>query len=252
VETLYKPRRLRTAVLTDIHANLPALSAVLAECDRLLVDRFVCLGDTVGYGAEPNECCALVRERVSFSLLGNHDAAASGRMRYEDYYDAAREALDWTRQRLTKANLGWLASLPYSAREGAVGYCHGSPIEPEQYEYVFLLEHARELLPVVEDLPHVTLIGHSHLPRAYALGRQRARSVLADEIDLRGPEKFLISIGSVGQPRDGDPRACFAVYDDATQLLRFHRVSYDMKTSASRIRAAGLSDHFAQRLFTGV
>lgn len=243
---------MRTAILTDIHSNLPALEEVLAVCRDVGVERYVCLGDTVGYGAQPNECCDLVRERASFSLLGNHDAAVAGRMNYDYYYDAARDALDWTRGRLSAANRAWLASLPYTVREGPVEYCHGSPLEPEQYEYIFLLEQAEELVPVVADLAEMTFIGHSHLPRAYAISPDGARSVLAERVELKAGWKYVVSIGSVGQPRDGDPRSCFGVLDDEARTLTYHRVHYDIDRCASRILEAGLSAHFARRLYAGV
>lgn len=243
---------MRTAILTDIHGNLSALEAVIEHCRTIGVERYVCLGDTVGYGAEPNECCDIVRDRASFSLLGNHDAAVAGRMAYDYYYEAAREALDWTRRRLTAPNLAWLESLPYSVREGPVEYCHGSPVEPAQYEYIFLLEQAEELLPMYGDLADLTLIGHSHLPRAYALTPKGAKSVLAETVKLEPGTKYIVSVGSVGQPRDGDPRACFAVYDDVERTLAYHRVRYDIDRAAARIVEAGLSVHFARRLYSGV
>lgn len=243
---------MRTAIVTDIHANLAALNAVIAQAEGLGVERWVCLGDTVGYAAQPNECCDLVREMTSFSLLGNHDAAVAGRMNYDYYYEAAREALDWTRGVLTEANLAWLKSLPYTVREGAVEYCHGSPLDPEQYEYIFLVEQAEELVPVLADLADVTFIGHSHLPRAYALTRGGATSVLADTVEFKAGFKYIVSIGSVGQPRDGDPRACFGVFDDEARTLTYHRAEYPIERTARLIVAAGLSEHFARRLFAGV
>lgn len=244
---------MRTAILTDIHGNLSALEQVVARCDELGVDRFVCLGDTVGYGAEPNECCDLVRERTSFSLLGNHDAAVAGRMGYDYYYDAAREALDWTRAQISEPNLAWLKSLPYTVREGSIEYCHGSPVDPEAFEYVFLMAHAKELLHVFGSLADVTFIGHSHLLRAYALSESEgARSVLGEVVRFSPGEKYVVSIGSVGQPRDGNPLACFGILDDEQGTLTYHRVPYDIERTAGRIVAAGLSPHFARRLFAGV
>lgn len=243
---------MRTAILTDIHANLPALRRVIGRCVELGVDRYVCLGDTVGYGAQPNECCDLVRERASFSLLGNHDAAVSGRMPYDYYYEAARRALDWTRQNLSPANLAWLSALPYTVREGWVEYCHGSPLEPEQYDYIFLTEQAEELLAIYNDLAEVTFIGHSHLSRAYALGPTRVRNVLDEVVHFEPGIKYLVSIGSVGQPRDGDPRSCFGILDDDTRTLTYHRVDYDIDQTAGLILQAGLSEHFARRLFEGI
>jgi diadenosine tetraphosphatase ApaH/serine/threonine PP2A family protein phosphatase len=243
---------LRTAIVTDIHGNLAALNEVVALGEQLGAQRWVCLGDTVGYGAEPNECCDIVRERASFSLLGNHDAAVAGRMNYDYYYEAAREALDWTKERLSAPNRAWLASLPYTVREGWVEYCHGSPLEPEQYEYIFLLEQAEELISVLGDLADVTFIGHSHLPRAYALTADGAKSVLDDVVELKPGAKYIVSIGSVGQPRDGDPRACFGILDDVERTLTYHRVEYDIERTSDRILQAGLSEHFARRLFAGV
>ncbi len=243
---------LRTAILTDIHANLPALEAVLDRCAELGVDRYVCLGDTVGYGAQPNECCEIVRECASFSLLGNHDAAVAGRMRYDDYYDAAREALDWTRDHISRSNRGWLSSLPYTTREGPFGYCHGSPLEPEQFEYLFHQEHVEELVPILDDLAELTVVGHSHLPRAFAAGLGGARDVYSDEVPLTPGYKYIMSVGSVGQPRDGDPRACFAIVDDEARTFTFARVTYDIRKAANLIESAGLSTHFARRLFAGV
>lgn len=242
---------MRTAILTDIHANLAALERVLEACAEAGVERYVCLGDTVGYGAQPNECCDLVRERVSFSLLGNHDAAVAGRMDYDYYYDAARQALDWTRQRLSPANLAWLSSLPYTVREGWVEYCHGSPVDPAQYEYIYLEEQAAELVPVLADLADVTFIGHSHLPRAFALSSMGSRDVLADCVRLEPGAKYIVSIGSVGQPRDGDPRACFGILDDVERTVTFHRVEYDIDRTSRLILEAGLAPHFARRLHFG-
>jgi diadenosine tetraphosphatase ApaH/serine/threonine PP2A family protein phosphatase len=243
---------LRTAILTDIHGNLAALQKVVARCRELAVDRYVCLGDTVGYGAQPNACCDLVRELAAFSLLGNHDAAVAGRMRYDDYYDSARAALDWTRDVLSTANQAWLHSLPYTTREGAVSYCHGSPLEPEQFDYIFQPEHARELLPMINELPELTLIGHSHLPRAFTVGKNKVKTVPTSELALRADQKLLVSVGSVGQPRDGDPRACFAILDDETRVLSNQRIAYEIEKTASEIISAGLPVHFARRLFAGV
>lgn len=161
---------MRIAVISDIHSNIEALTEVLRTVDQQKVDRVVCLGDVVGYGASPNPCCDLVRSVSEVTLLGNHDAAVAGRMDYSFYYDAARHALDWSASVITDENLEWLKSLPYTYRIGDVGFCHGSPIDPKAYEYIFALEQARELMPHVAELPEVTFIGHSHLCKAFAIG----------------------------------------------------------------------------------
>src|SRR5437588_12510458 len=133
---------MRTAILTDVHANIEALAACVAAAEQGGADRFVCLGDTVGYGANPNETCDLIRKRCAFSVLGNHDAAVAGRMDYSYYYAAARDVLDWTALQLSKENMEWLRGLPYQRAEGEVTYGHASPGDPQAFDYVFALEQA--------------------------------------------------------------------------------------------------------------
>src|SRR5512135_3589302 len=147
---------MRIGLISDIHSNLEALTQVLAALERNRPDRVICLGDVVGYGASVNECCDLVRKVAEVTVLGNHDAAVSGRMDYAFYYDAARHALDWTARVLTDENRSWLAGRPYAERVGDVGFSHGSPRVPEAFDYVLASEQAAELLPVVEELPRVT------------------------------------------------------------------------------------------------
>lgn len=242
---------MKTAILTDIHSNLPALEAVLERCQELGIERYVCLGDTVGYAANPNECADLVRERVALSVLGNHDAVASGRMPAERYYKAARQVLEWTRDELSPANRAWLASLPFTVREGAVEYCHGSPLEPEEFDYIIFENQAAELLNIWNSLAELTFIGHSHLPRMFCLSQEGVSSHPGDELQLEAGKKYLFTVGSVGQPRDGDPRAAFAIHDSKARTVSFHRVEYDISETVRRIEEAELPKQFGQRLFMG-
>src|SRR5512136_842402 len=135
---------MRFGIISDIHSNIEALSQVVRVLEGLRVDRVVCLGDVVGYGASVNECCSEVRRISEVTLLGNHDAAVSGRMDYSFYYDAARHALDWTAARIDLDHLEWLRSLPYAHREDGITFSHGNPVAPVAYEYVFAMEQARE------------------------------------------------------------------------------------------------------------
>jgi len=244
---------MRIAIFSDVHANIEALTEVVAAVRALAPDRVMCLGDVVGYGASPNECCDLVREVSEAVLLGNHDAAVAGRMDYTYYYDAARRALDWTAARITPENLVWLRSLPYTHRIGPVGFCHGSPILPADYEYVFALEQARELLPHYQRLPEVTFIGHSHLCKAFALSAEgEVTDVGAARIQLHPDRRHIVSVGSVGQPRDYDSRSCFVTYDTESRVVEYHRVAYDIEKSAQKIFDAKLAVNFGRRLFLGV
>jgi len=244
---------MRIGIISDIHSNLEALTAVLAVLERQRPDRVMCLGDVVGYGASVNECCALVRKTAEVTLLGNHDAAVAGRMDYSFYYDAARHALDWTASRIDPDHLEWLRSLPYGHRIEHVGLTHGNPVDPEAYAYVFALEQARELLPHLESLADVNFIGHSHLCKAFALDQKGdVTEVVATRFGLRRGYKYVISVGSVGQPRDCDNRACFVTYDTEERVVEYHRVPYDIEASAQKIFDADLALNFGKRLFLGV
>ena len=244
---------MRIAILSDIHANLDALAEVEAALARVAPDRVVCLGDVVGYGASPNGCCERIRDLASVTLLGNHDAAVSGRMDYAYYYEAARQALDWTARTLDPDHVVWLRSLPYTHRVDDVAFCHGSPILPGEYEYVFALEQARDLLPHYARLAPVTFIGHSHLCKAFAYDREgEVSDVGAPQLQLDPDKKYVISVGSVGQPRDYDNRACFVTYDTETRAVAYHRVPYDIEAAAQRIFDAELAPNFGKRLFLGV
>ncbi|MBS2022383.1 MAG: metallophosphoesterase [Deltaproteobacteria bacterium] len=242
---------MRTCILTDIHANLEALTACLEASSKLAVDRYVCLGDTVGYGADPNATCDLVRKHCEFAVLGNHDAAVAGRMDYSYYYAAAREVLDWTAVQLSSDNMAWLQSLDYSRQEEGVLYGHASPRDPTAFEYVFALEQAEDLVVRAPKLSHLSFIGHSHLQRAFLLGKE-VKDVWAENVMIEDQHTYLCSIGSCGQPRDYDPRSCFGVWDDETKVVEFHRVPYDAEKTARKILSAGLSPHFARRLLHGV
>jgi len=244
---------MRIAILSDVHANAEALAEVTAAVRKLSPDRVYCLGDVVGYGASPQECCDRVRELAQVTLLGNHDAAVSGRMDYSYYYEAARRALDWTAQSLSAESLAWLRSLPYADRIGSVGFSHGSPVMPAEYEYVFAMEQARELLPHLARLPEVTFIGHSHLCKAFALGEDgEVADVGAPRFELSPGRRHIVSVGSVGQPRDYDNRACFVLYDGDARLVTYHRVAYDIDAAARKIFDARLAVNFGRRLFLGV
>ena len=243
---------MRYGIISDIHSNIEALTAIRKTLADERIDSFVCLGDIVGYGASPNECCEIVRDLCDVTLLGNHDAAVAGRMDYSFYYEAARHALDWSAAKLSPEHLGWLRGLPYTCQAGDVGFSHGSPIDPEAYEYIFALEQAQDLVPFTQDLPEITFIGHSHLCKAFALGPSEVADVVAPKFTLRRGYKYIVSVGSVGQPRDYDNRSCCVVYDTESRAVQYVRVEYDIEASAQKIFDADLALNFGKRLFLGV
>jgi diadenosine tetraphosphatase ApaH/serine/threonine PP2A family protein phosphatase len=242
-------------IFSDVHANIEALSAVMEALADEEVDALYCLGDVVGYGGSPNECSDVVRAVSDTTILGNHDAAVAGRMDYSYYYDAARNALDLHASELTADNMAWLKTLPYKhIVEGTgVHLCHGSPVRLEEFEYIFAPEQARECLSIWDDLGDITLIGHSHLCKVFGL--QRPNSVVeqvAEDFTLEDGTKYIVSVGSVGQPRDYDNRASYTVYDSETRRFEFRRVEYDIESAASRIFESEIERNFGHRLFIGV
>ncbi len=244
---------MRIAIISDVHSNLEALLEAKKEIERLGVDRIVCLGDVIGYGASPEPCCEIVREMAEISLLGNHDAAVSGRMDYGAYYEAARQVLDWTASELSPHNLAWLRSLPYAYRFGDLCFSHGAPPRPESYEYIFAVEQLEELMPHYGGLAEVTFIGHSHMSKVFALSESDEYFEVRDPVvTIQHGFKYVISVGSVGQPRDYDNRACFTVYDTVKRTSQFHRVEYDIEAAARRIFEADLALNFGKRLFLGI
>lgn len=245
---------MRVGIFSDIHANLEALSAVLAAYEREDIDKYVCGGDVVGYGASPNECVDIVRSLVEQSVLGNHDAAVVGFMDYSFYYDAARKVLDLHSATLTDENMAWLKALPYSRVFADRGFklCHGSPVNEEEFDYIFTSDQAYALLPYYERLEPCTFIGHSHLCRVFALTPETVEEVGQKRFTMEPDRKYIVSVGSVGQPRDYDNRASYTVFDTETRELHFKRVEYDIETSAAKIFKAGLERNFGNRLFIGV
>jgi predicted phosphodiesterase len=245
---------MRLGIFSDIHANLEALSAVLEAYRTERIDVFYCLGDTVGYGGSPNECADLVRETAKKTILGNHDAAVSGRMDYSYYYEAARHALDAHAATLTEVNMAWLKGLPYQEKldDHDVLLCHGSPVRLEEFEYIFAPEQARECLSIWDRIGHITLIGHSHLCKVFALTPGSVEELPSTDFNLEADKKYIVSVGSVGQPRDFDNRASYTVYDTDKKRFEFKRIEYDIELAADKVLRARLERNFAHRLFIGV
>jgi diadenosine tetraphosphatase ApaH/serine/threonine PP2A family protein phosphatase len=246
---------LRVAVLSDIHSNLPALETVLAAVEESGVDQLWCLGDLVGYGADPDACTALVRERCDVSLVGNHDLAVLGELDVSAFSDTAKLAAEWTTRTIGEETAEFLRGLTPALRHEGFGLFHASPRDPI-WEYVLSIDQAEAGLDVQED--RICLIGHSHISlfftrpeggprRTYAHGAQAGDGALLDIDD----GVWLINPGSVGQPRDGDPRAAWLELDTEESTARFHRVHYDIAAAAEAILAAGLPDSLAERLAVG-
>ena len=245
---------MKIGIFSDVHSNLEALEKVVEAYEGFEIDYFACLGDVVGYGANPNECCEIVKKMADFTILGNHDAAVAGRMNYSYYYDAAREALDWHAEIISKDNKEWLNTLPYDEEREGFRFSHGSPTCPQDFEYVFNLEQARDLFPTYEEMDWVTFIGHSHLTKAFALydDGHTVDDVTSTRIDFERGKKYIVTVGSVGQPRDYDNRACFTVFDTEGPTITYHRAEYNIQRAASKIFKSKLVSNFGKRLYLGI
>jgi predicted phosphodiesterase len=240
----------KLGIVSDIHANLEALEAVVDALQDKGATRFVCCGDIVGYGPDPNRCVEIVRELGCVSVAGNHDYGVAGQAPLAGFNAAACRAALWTRPLLTEPNRLFLASLPLTAGEGQLLIVHSSPSAPETWEYVLTVREA------AHEIDHcaagICVVGHSHQPFAVErLPGGQARLVRQRPFLLRSDARYFINAGSVGQPRDGDPRACGLLYDDDTRTMVCLRVPYDIPAVQAKIRAAGLPEHLAARLATG-
>jgi diadenosine tetraphosphatase ApaH/serine/threonine PP2A family protein phosphatase len=243
----------KTAILSDIHSNLEALASCCRHAIAQGAERYVCLGDFVGYGADPGPTLDWVMDLPGLvAVRGNHDEALFRDMSREAL-PAVVEALAWTRERLTLRQLDFLAQLPYMQREDGVTYVHASAHRPAQWEYLVLPEQAESCLEA-SDTP-LTFIGHVHEPRVfYTTAEGRVREFIppaGEPIPLSPQARYVVSVGSVGQPRDGNNAACYVLHDEQRHEITFHRPAYDYLAAARKIRAARLDPFFAARLAAG-
>ena len=242
---------MRIAVFSDIHANLHALEAVLASIDAAGVDELWCLGDTVGYGPRPNECVDVVRGRADIALCGNHDLAALGTLDTTDFAGDARAAARWTQERLGPEQRDWLASLsPLATRDGAELF-HASPRDPV-WDYVLSEEVA--LASLLATTAPLVLVGHSHVALALGWdGTELSGGLAPADTDAVLPNRrWLFNPGSVGQPRDGDPRAAWLLIDTAAGRASFRRVEYPIEQTQAEMSDADLPLTLAARLSHGI
>ncbi|MFH1732383.1 MAG: metallophosphoesterase family protein [Planctomycetota bacterium] len=242
---------MRYAVLGDIHSNWDAFRAVLKDMEDKEIERRLCVGDVVGYGAEPRKCIRAVHENEFACVVGNHDQAVIGRLDVAYFNAHARQAVLWTRQRLSVDNAEFLGALDLVAVTDDLTLAHGTVHSPEQFGYIETVLAAQVSFHAMTT--KVAFLGHSHVPIAFLEneGQDSVTYTQSTEIELRHAPKAIINVGSVGQPRDDDPRACYAIYDSGTQTVELRRIEYDIAHAQAKIRKAGLPDVLAARLALG-
>lgn len=238
---------MKYAIISDIHANTEALSICLKEIDRLKVDKVICLGDLVDYCAEPNEAIKLIKDRCDVVILGNHDEAQFNYLLSERFSEKAKISSIHTRRVINPEWIEYFRTLPYSHSENELLFVHASPLNPSAYKYVRDEEAAEQNFAAFDE--KICFIGHSHQPLIFESSAEGIR--LTEDGKLDPAKKYVVNIGSVGQPRDRDPRIAFGFFDSSLFEYRQIRTEYDIKSAAEKIIREGLPEVLSRRLFTG-
>ena len=244
---------MRYAIIADIHANLAAFKAVLKDIERHgEVDEFWCLGDIVGYGPDPGQCLELLRRLRYVCVVGNHDLVAIGRLDLASFNPDAAAAIRWTAQQLDLQDVQYLEGLPSVIKRDGFTLVHGSPREPV-WEYLVSISSARENFAYFES--PFCLVGHSHVPLVFRQAEDGICSYIPFSTDIGqvlGRRRLIINPGGIGQPRDGDPRASYAIYDSDAGVVRLYRVAYDINATQLKMMKQNLPVRLSVRLAHGV
>ena len=241
---------MRVALISDIHANLEALTAVIENIADRNIDKILCLGDVIGYGSDPSPCLELVNRTCAVKLLGNHEYAALGMLSNEYYNNDARKSAEWTHQRLTDYDLSIISAFEMDHACEDMYLVHASPHEPERWHYILQPEMAHQAFQNFEG--GICFFGHSHLPMIFVESPgQLPRAKAGHDFVPDRESRYLINVGSVGQPRDADPRACYAIFDSEEYDVTFARVPYDVETTQRKMEEAKLPRMLIERLSAG-
>ena len=243
---------MRYAIIADIHSNLAAFQAVLEDIETQdKIEKIWCLGDIVGYGPDPHACIELLRETDHICVAGNHDRAVVGKLDISSFNPYAAEAVTWTSEKLSIGDITYLKNLPESIEDDGFLLVHGSPREPIM-EYILSMSVARQNFDWFKT--KYCLVGHTHIPQVYGLDEQNyctATRFLPTVKLFTGETRLIVNPGAVGQPRDRNPEASYAIYDNRTKIIQLRRVSYDIRQTQDRIMESGLPPRLAARLETG-
>lgn len=239
---------MRYLMISDIHANLEALLATLEAAEAYDEYQIMCLGDVVGYGADPAECLDTIGNHANLMLAGNHDLAVAGVIPCDDFNAIARQAVEWTRRTLTPEDHELLGNLPLQYVDGDYCFTHASPIEPMEFRYIRTLEDVAEVFNHIGQ--RFCFVGHTHLPVLVRLNERSGRMdvVRENRIQLDDKCRYFVNVGSIGQPRDNNPDACMVLLDEEAATMEFVRVPYDIGASQEKILSQGLPSFLAERL----
>ena len=241
---------MRYAVLSDIHGNLEALKAVLDDISGERIDQYLSLGDIVGYGADPKECIRIIRSLEPVVLVaGNHEWGVLALKELEYFNDLAARAVLWTRATLDKEEIEYLKSFELVHEDEKITVVHGTLNMPEEFYYIFDTDDAYVTISNMKN--PICFVGHTHVPGIFASEDSKTVYIEDTKIRIDCERKYVINAGSVGQPRDGDPKASYVIYDDEETTIEIKRVEYDVKKAREKILRAGLPAPLAERLLEG-
>jgi predicted phosphodiesterase len=241
---------MRYGILSDIHANLEAYEAVISALKEEQLDKLIIVGDIVGYGADPKECISLTKSLSAGIVCGNHDRAAAGFMDTNWFNDYARKAVLWTQSVLSEEEKQFLREPGLIFEDENIIAVHGSLDEPQKFNYIFEFDEADRTFLKMGKKP--CFIGHSHSPAIIMKDRIKGiNAIFKEEVELEEGRKYIINVGSVGQPRDGDNRASYAIYDVNSRKVTIKRIGYDVKKAQDKILDSGLPEILAYRLYEG-
>ena len=239
----------RIAILGDIHANLDALNVVLDDCREQGVTEYLCTGDVVGYCACPHECLEIIRNLGCPVVKGNHDHYVASQQSLEDFNPHAAAGVMWTRGQLNGEELAYLNDLPFTVTKMGLTLVHSTMDHPENFGYVFDNQQAETNF--IQQKTPICFHGHTHCPMIYEKQMAGVYRIDPQDVVLRAGRKYFINVGSVGQPRDGDPRATYVIYEPLSRKVVYRRLNYDIAAAQARIREAGLPERLAARLSYG-
>ncbi len=241
---------MKLALISDIHGNLEALVSVLNHIEKEKVDKIYCLGDVVGYGCDPVSCLELIEKNCAVKLMGNHEYAALGLVGTEDYNPAAQKSSDWTREQLSDRELSIMAEYEMIHTTGDILLVHASPVEPDQWHYIMTPDAALDAFGNFKE--KLCFYGHSHVPQIFCeRDGDLPRSQVGHDFMPDEESRYLVNVGSIGQPRDNDPRACYAIFDSDEYEVLYHRVEYDIETTQEKMAQAKLPRTLITRLSAG-
>lgn len=242
---------MKIALISDIHGNLEALTSVLEKIDQLQVDHIFSLGDVIGYGCDPIACMNLVDKRASVKLMGNHEYAVLGQLTTNSYTPAAKISTEWTKKQLTDREFTMIAEYHMIHEFEKVTMVHSSPDKPDRWQYILDATQAKHAFEHFSG--NICFYGHSHMPTIFReMPDDIPRQQVGHNFDPSDDTRYLVNVGSVGQPRDHDARACFVTYNSSNNEIRFHRVKYDTAKTQEKMNHAGLPDVLVQRIAVGL